>query len=373
MDETTLTRTLLDLAADAPLHPEPSADARRRASKLRRARRTVAAGLVAVVAIAVVGGVELEPAAKSRGASTATSWVKELTDPHNPNHATTGYIGVPRAAGGQWIVYWQGHRLCYEAVAASGVTLGSDCSVPVSTPTSIAPAMATESNGGNRTLGADDGGGFYAVAPGVTIVGVSSLPAATVAFPAGVTIPVQAGDGVLAPVEEADFPAHVVVAEGTVLSLHVEGEHGQQVGAAIPGPAAPQLRQVLATFDCPGTGMTGFDLIVPDRGDPKTCYGLAPAAMTFVPKSAEAIDDATQGWLVQITMNDRDAATFGSLTQRITVQTPPMDQLAFVFDGKVQSAPTFQSAITGGVFQITGGTGGITKLQAQELAGQMGE
>ena len=44
MDETTLTLALRDLAANPPLHTAPAADARHRAHRLQRHRRTGAGG-----------------------------------------------------------------------------------------------------------------------------------------------------------------------------------------------------------------------------------------------------------------------------------------------------------------------------------------
>lgn len=372
MDEITLARTLHQLAANPPLHPAPSADARRRASRLRRTRRTGAAGLAAVVAIGVVGAVVLQPAAKPGVASTTPSWIKQLSDPHNPNRATTGYVGISRADGGQWIVYWQGQRLCYQIVRAGGVALGSHCSAPMPTPTSMTAAIGTQFGSGSHILGSADGGLFYAVAPAVTSVQLHSLPLPTIFHQDGKDVRGYSSDEAgLSPVGASDFPARVVVAEGTIVSLRAHGRDGQQIGATLPGPAAPQLRQVLGVFSCSDTNQTGYDVVLPQRDDAKTCYGLGPVAMILMPKSADAVDDASQGWLVQVSLPDQDAAGFGTLTQRITGEPQPKNELAIVLEGKVVSAPTVQQAITGGQLQITGGDKGFSQQDAQLIAGEI--
>jgi hypothetical protein len=345
MDEATLTRTLRSIAADAPLHPAPSADARRRASRLRRNRRTGAAGLAVVVALAVVGTVALQPTERSNVASIAPSWAKQLTDPDNPNHATTGYVGLSRQSGGQYLVYWQGSHLCFQTSAGPGISTDSQCASV--TPSKAAPM--TVANIGSNAM-------FVSVAPGVALV--------VVRHPDG------SSEG-LSPNSADGFPDRVVVAQGQVLSLRAMDSNDKQIGRTLAGPAAPQLRQVLGTFDCSPTGQTGFDLIAPALADPKSCYGLAPIAMTFVPKSAQALDEPTLGWTIEVTLDAQDQGAFGQLTQRVTTQPQPKNQLAIVFDGKVLSAPTIEQAITGGEFQINGGATAFTEDQARTLAGDL--
>jgi hypothetical protein len=360
MDEATLTRTLQSLAAGAPLHPAPSADAKRRASRLRRNRRTGAAGLVAVVALAVVTTVTVQPNDRSGANSSTPSWVQQLSDPTNPNHSTTGYIGISRAAGGEWVVYWQGRRLCYEVIGVSALAGRSECSSPVPTTATI-----TQAN-----IGAGSGGLFFAVSKAVARVDSTTVSVAIVPAQDGKNITVRSGNHTpQSPLGQADFPASVVVAEGKVISLRAMDKAGQQIGATMVGPAAPQLRQVLGTFSCTDTSQTGFDLILPQLDQPKSCYGLGPAAMTFVPKAARAVNDATLGWLVQIALDNRDRTAFAQLTRRLVSENEPKNQLAIVFDGKVLSAPTIEESIANGVFDITGGTTAFTQDQALTIAG----
>jgi hypothetical protein len=346
MDETTLTRTLRSLAAETPLHPAPSADVRRRASRLRRNRRTGAAGLAVIVGLGVLGTVELRPNTKSGGTlSPALSWVKELSDPQNPNHATTGYVGLSRQSGGQYLVYWQGRHLCFQTSAGLGISLHSECASV--TPSKAAPM--TVANIGSDAV-------FVSVAPDVALVEARH--------------PDGSAEG-LSPNSADGFPYRVVVAQGQVLSLRAMDSNDKQIGRTLAGPAAPQLRQVLGTVDCSDTNQTGFDLILPQLDTAKTCFGLAPTAMTLLPKSAQAIEDATQGWTIQITLDDQDRSAFGQLTQRVTTQQQPRNQLAIVFDGKVLSAPVIQQSITGGQFQITGGSKAFTADEARTLAAEL--
>ncbi len=66
------------------------------------------------------------------------------------------------------------------------------------------------------------------------------------------------------------------------------------------------------------------------------------------------------GWQVQFNLNKAGAAKFAAATQKLVGK-----QLAIVLDGVVQSAPTVQSAITGGQGVITGS---FTEKQAKNLA-----
>jgi len=69
---------------------------------------------------------------------------------------------------------------------------------------------------------------------------------------------------------------------------------------------------------------------------------------------------AQPGWQVNFNLNSAGAKTFGDITKRLVGK-----QLAIVLDNVVQSAPTVQSAITGGQGQITGS---FTEQQAKNLA-----
>lgn len=341
MDQTTLTQTLRSLAADAPLHPSPSADARRRAARLRRRHRTVAAGLVAVAALGTfgtLGVVHLEaghPAAESSGGAELQS-LKQLADPSNPNHATTGSVAVPRISGGRYFVYWQGKHVCFLLHTVS------ECA-------SVAPGAGVPLTLAN--VGQD--ATFASVAANVASV--------RVAHPDGTAVTTT-------PVAATGFPYRVVVAQGKVMSLRALDKAGKQIGDPVAGPDALKLQQVTAMAPC--TQAT-FGTAVKDTAG-TTCYQLAPVSMNIVPKSVDALDDATQGWLIQVALDDSDAAVFGRLTSRLATQGAPGNQLAIVLDGRVLSAPTIQEGINGGLFQITGGVDtAYTEQVADALAAQL--
>ncbi|MEV8373101.1 hypothetical protein AB0P21_10220 [Kribbella sp. NPDC056861] len=100
-----------------------------------------------------------------------------------------------------------------------------------------------------------------------------------------------------------------------------------------------------------------------------TRYTLGPVALdgTHV---AEVRTDQNQGsgdpsWQVNLTLDTEGEATFTKLTTELATKNPPQNQLAIVVRGKVVSAPTVMSAITGGKVQITAQ---FTKADADKLA-----
>lgn len=68
--------------------------------------------------------------------------------------------------------------------------------------------------------------------------------------------------------------------------------------------------------------------------------------------SADAsLDSSSASWQVAVSLNSEGAARFGQLTGRLAGTG---GQVAIAMDGVVYSAPTIQSAITGGDLEITG-------------------
>ncbi|MBC9935188.1 MULTISPECIES: protein translocase subunit SecD [unclassified Leucobacter] len=76
----------------------------------------------------------------------------------------------------------------------------------------------------------------------------------------------------------------------------------------------------------------------------------------------------TGGWVVQITMNKAGTKAFGEVSTRLYGAQAPMNQFAFVLDGKVLSAPTMQAQILDGRPSISGG---FTQDSAKALADQL--
>jgi preprotein translocase subunit SecD len=85
---------------------------------------------------------------------------------------------------------------------------------------------------------------------------------------------------------------------------------------------------------------------------------LKSASAQFV--SASTSTSGNTGWLVVFTLDKIGTTQFADLTTRLVGK-----QLAIVLDNVVQSAPTVQSAITGGSGQITGN---FSETQAKDLS-----
>jgi len=105
----------------------------------------------------------------------------------------------------------------------------------------------------------------------------------------------------------------------------------------------------------------GVDPKLKLKGGPPVITGaeLTKATAVFVTASGQTVT-ANTGWQINFSLNKKGAADFGDATTKLVGK-----QLAIVLDGAVISAPTVQSAITGGQGQITGG---FTEQQAKNLA-----
>lgn len=78
---------------------------------------------------------------------------------------------------------------------------------------------------------------------------------------------------------------------------------------------------------------------------------------------------ATTGeWVVQIVMNKAGAKTFGEISSRLFGAQEPLNQFAFVLDGRVLSAPTMQGQILDGRPSISGS---FTQESSEALADQL--
>jgi preprotein translocase subunit SecD len=123
--------------------------------------------------------------------------------------------------------------------------------------------------------------------------------------------------------------------------------------------------------DCSFEALRDREVVLFDQAE-ETKYTLSPVQLT-----GDAIDGATavfdsggqtslgQGWLIDFTMTDAGAATFGDLTTRLAGTG---GQLAIVVDRQVISAPTVDEPITGGRGVITGS---FTENRAKDLATQL--
>jgi preprotein translocase subunit SecD len=71
------------------------------------------------------------------------------------------------------------------------------------------------------------------------------------------------------------------------------------------------------------------------------------------------------GWEIDFTLTGSGSKKFATITQNLVNQPAPHNELAIILDRAVESAPTVQSAITGGSGQITGS---FSETEAKDLA-----
>ena len=152
-------------------------------------------------------------------------------------------------------------------------------------------------------------------------------------------------------------------------------------GAGDPAWLTPALQEKFQAFDCASdealeTGNAEADrpLITCDE------TGTAKYILGPVELGGEVISDAnaqaettqtgatTGGWAVQLTLNSEGTDTFGQISTRLYGQPAPMNQFAFVLDGRVLLAPTMQAQILDGRPSITGG---YTQETAELVADQL--
>ncbi|WP_053737190.1 hypothetical protein [Nocardia sp. NRRL S-836] len=161
----------------------------------------------------------------------------------------------------------------------------------------------------------------------------------------------QQPTGYPAPHHSADDPA---VAQAKALRQLAEG---------------PARAQLLATFDCSapdpllGNDDRTLPLVTCDAGDHR--YALGPVFLDGdrVMKATAEPDATGAGHVVTVKFDQQGAQVFGDFTAANIGS-----QVAILMNGRVLSAPTIQSAIPGGVVQITGR---FTKAQAEQLAAHL--
>lgn len=356
MDETTLTSTLHDLAAGAPLHSSPSTDARRRAARLRRRRRTGAAGLCLVLAFGL-GWTALHLPGPSRHAAVGgtinepENWRVGLGERGNPNYSTSDEVVVPGANAPHEALYWQNDKLCLIDIHPDQSSAGSSC---FSAP--------------GRNLG------LISLYPQPTSFAGPVLPEQTLFTTAADVsrVRITRSDGTVEDVPTitaTGFRARAGVVDGSVVSLRAINSAGDAFGDAIAGPDAVAIRQVERTTDC-GKGAIPTGEV--QGRDSDTCFVLAPGGLTVAPTTAVAQDPAGLGWEVQVSLAGSDVAAFDRLTEVATTARPPTNRLAFVLHDSVVSDPTIQAPLGHGTFAITYGIGaGLTKRTAEQLAAEL--
>lgn len=120
--------------------------------------------------------------------------------------------------------------------------------------------------------------------------------------------------------------------------------------------AALTFREVLQSSSCTGghvvtqfpQSTTAARIVLPDRKK-KTCYALGPTLLTErnVGRADAAVDPTSSLWIVNVHFTNDDFVT--------KIAQPEVGrQVAIIFDGVVESAPTVNEGITGRDVTISG-------------------
>ncbi|HWD82071.1 MAG TPA: hypothetical protein VG497_24405 [Kribbella sp.] len=118
-------------------------------------------------------------------------------------------------------------------------------------------------------------------------------------------------------------------------------------------PKAVEFRRVLTTKagTCPTPAPDGT--ACDDKGMVYT-LGKAELDGSHVTDVKSGYDSTNNYWYVTIALDPAGDKLFAQLTGALAQQAPPANLLAIVVHGRVVSAPSVQSEITGGQVQITG-------------------
>lgn len=166
-------------------------------------------------------------------------------------------------------------------------------------------------------------------------------------------------------VAQLGVPGAEVVVEGGGIVARFPG---RDVGDCVDDLARPgkmYLRPVLETnpapTDCDPTGAQDPTREVPACSEDGTGYRLGPAVLagTDVESAAARPADGQIGFVVDLTFTPAGTATWGEYTAANVGQ-----QVAFVLDGRVVSAPVINTAI----FGPTQVAGDFSEAEAQRLA-----
>jgi preprotein translocase subunit SecD len=135
-------------------------------------------------------------------------------------------------------------------------------------------------------------------------------------------------------------------------------------------PGAPNYQETEITPGDPQDEEVVFADANTPQGEDPLLYRLGEVLMT-----GDALSDAraalatpdqaaqsggAAGWYIRFDLNSEGADTFGDVTTQLQGK-----QMAIVLDGRVESAPTVEQAITGGTGEITGR---FTEAEARDLA-----
>ncbi|MGW1065958.1 SecDF P1 head subdomain-containing protein [Streptomyces aureus] len=185
------------------------------------------------------------------------------------------------------------------------------------------------------------------------------------------------------PSPSADPPSGRAVTEG--LRPHTDGSPSASAGPAQTegGAQSAALQARFAALNCSaneraelGRRATAGDSVLACGTDgggsgSRAKFVLGPTAVDGVHlSSARAVHDRQAGgWIVRLGFDSVGARQFSALTQGLSVNAPPQNQMAIVLDGGVISAPSVHQRLEGGTADIYGG---YDRRTAEQLAVTVG-
>ncbi len=137
----------------------------------------------------------------------------------------------------------------------------------------------------------------------------------------------------------------------------------------------PALQAQFLAYDCanhannPASAPADQPLITCDvTGQVKYILGPVELDGTSITDATSGMNSQNGQWVVNLVFNADGTSTFGKISQRLYGQQAPLNQFAFVLDGKVLSAPAMQGVILDGRPSISGS---FTQQSAKTLADQL--
>ncbi len=142
------------------------------------------------------------------------------------------------------------------------------------------------------------------------------------------------------------------------------------IAAAVASCDSDQISAALTAGEIPTTKTSNDKrdncVVLPSREQKFSRLLLGPAALTGKSvDSAKSQFSQGQGYAVTVKFNDAGATKFDALAAESYPKSPPQNEVAIVLDGKIQSAPAFQTDSFSGDVQITGD---FSPSEASDLA-----
>jgi preprotein translocase subunit SecD len=154
--------------------------------------------------------------------------------------------------------------------------------------------------------------------------------------------------------------------------------------SASPSTATKPSNPIPEKLSVSGISRSDLPLVTCDQNGTAK-YLLAPVVRQGSKAGAKALDGTalsnasaglqststgatTNNWVVNMNFNSVGSKLFGTVTGDLAGNTTPQNRFAIVLDGRVVSAPSVSSAITGGKADIEGS---FTQKEAQTLADQL--